>query len=102
MNHRKWKELQSDEIYAIWTEYLRSEGLAGCDPLRLDPFKSRPMRLSPIEIIKLVDELLDRLEAKEIKEDGQREMDSGCNKAQRRLEGNSGCKEKRKDSCCQA
>jgi hypothetical protein len=102
MAHRKWKELQNDEIYAIWTEYLRSEGLAGCDPLRLEPFKSRPMRLSPMEIIKLVDELIDRLEIKEIKEDGEREVDTGCNKAQGRIEGNSRCQERRKDSCCKA
>lgn len=60
--NRKWKELQNDEIFAIWSEYLRSEGLANYDPLRLDQIKSRPMRLTPIEIIKLVDELLNRLE----------------------------------------
>lgn len=69
--HRKWKELQSDEIYAIWKEYLRSEGLAHCDVLNLDPVRSKPMRLTPMEIIKLVEELLDRLEAKEEK-DGKR------------------------------
>lgn len=65
MAHRKWKDMQSDEIFAIWTEFLRSEGLASCDPLMLDPYKRRPMRLTPIEIIKLVDELLNRLELKE-------------------------------------
>ena len=65
--HRKWTELQNDEIFAIWAEYLRSEGLAGYDPLRVDFTKKRPVRLTPIEIIKLVDELLDRLEAKECK-----------------------------------
>lgn len=102
MSHRKWKELQNDEIYAIWNEYLRSEGLASHDPLRFDPIRSKPMRLSPIEIIKLIEELLDRLEAEEIKEDGQREVDQRCNKAQGRLEGNSWGKERRKDSCCQA
>ncbi len=64
MNGRKWDELQNDEIYSIWQNYLRAEGLAYCDPLRCDPIPSRPMRISPIEMIKLVDELLDRLEAK--------------------------------------
>ena len=63
--HRKWKELQNDEIYAIWKEYLRFEGLSGCDPLRFDMIRSKSMRLTPMEIIKLVEELLDRLEAKE-------------------------------------
>jgi hypothetical protein len=33
MAHPKRKELQNDEIYAILTEYLRSEGLVGCDLL---------------------------------------------------------------------
>jgi hypothetical protein len=65
--HRKWNTHQNDEIYAIWKEYLRSEGLGNCDPLRLDCIRSKPIRLTPIEIMKLVDELLDRLEAKEIK-----------------------------------
>jgi hypothetical protein len=102
--HRKWKELQNDEIFAIWKEYLRSEGLAGNDLLHFDPIRSKPMRLSPIEIIKLVEELLDRLEIKETKENledyhDRKEMDSGCNKAQRRLEGNSGCEKRRENSC---
>ncbi len=61
--NRKWKELQNDEIFAIWSEFLRTEGLS-YDPLRLDQIKSRPMRLTPMEIIKLVNELLDRLEGK--------------------------------------
>lgn len=63
--HRKWKELQNDEIFAIWTQYLRSEGLSNYDPLHQDALKDRPMRLTPMEIFKLVDELLNRLEAKE-------------------------------------
>lgn len=66
--HRKWKELKNDEIFAIWKEYLRSEGLAYSDPLGIDPVRSKPMRLTPMEIIKLVEELLDRLEVKDGKE----------------------------------
>ena len=65
METRKWKELQNDEIYAIWYAYLRFERLGNWDPLRLDTLESKPMRLTPLEIIKLVDELLDRLEIKE-------------------------------------
>jgi len=63
--HRKWKDLQNDEIYAIWKEYLRTDGLGYNDPCRLDPIRSKPMRLTPLEIINLVEELLDRLEAKD-------------------------------------
>jgi hypothetical protein len=61
---RKWKDLKNDEIYAIWNQYLRTDGLAHHDPLRI-VVASRPMRLTPIEIIKLVDELLNRLEEKD-------------------------------------
>lgn len=64
MNHRKWKELPNDEIFAIWSEYLRSEGLTQNDPLNLDPIRRRPMRITPMELIKLVEELLSRLEDK--------------------------------------
>lgn len=65
MNVRRWKELENDEIYSIWQNYLRSEGLAYNDTLFLDNIPKRPMRLSPMEIIKLVEELLSRLEVKE-------------------------------------
>jgi len=64
---RKWQDLQNDEIYAIWKEYLRTEGLARYDVLNIDTITSKPMRLTPMEIIRLVEELLDRLEAKEEK-----------------------------------
>lgn len=67
MNHRKWCDLQNDEIYAIWNAYLRSEGLTHYEPLRLDCIVNRPMRITPMEMIKLVDELLNRLEIKESK-----------------------------------
>lgn len=62
---RKWNELKNDEIYAIWKEYLRTDGFSGHRFLNIDAVASKPMRLTPIEIIKLVDELLDRLEVKE-------------------------------------
>jgi hypothetical protein len=61
---REWKNLNNDEIYAIWKEYLRTDRLRNYDVLCLDPIKSKPMRLTPVEIILLVDELMDRLEVK--------------------------------------
>ncbi len=66
--NRNWKDLQNDEIFAVWKEYLRSDGLGSCDPLRFDSIRSKPVRLTPMEIIRLVDELLDRLEAGECKD----------------------------------
>jgi hypothetical protein len=62
---RNWKDLKNDEIWAIWKEYLRTEGLGCYDPLKIDCIRSKPVRLTPMEIIRLVDELIDRLEAKE-------------------------------------
>lgn len=94
--HRKWKALQSDEIYAVWKGYLKSEGLDGHDPLRYDPITSKPIRLTPMEIIKLVEELIDRLEIKE-EEDG-KEMDSGCHKASRCFKEKPRCQKGRKDT----
>lgn len=65
---RNWKNMPYDEMFAIWKEYLRFEGLSSCDPLRLDNIQSKPMRLTPLEIIRLVEELIDRLEVKELME----------------------------------
>ena len=62
---RAWNQLQNYEIFAIWNEYLRYEGLTTCDSLAIDRIQSKPMRLTPIDIIRLVSELLDRLEVKE-------------------------------------
>jgi hypothetical protein len=62
---RDWKKLQNDEIYAIWKEYLRTDGLGGHDPLHMSIIESKAMRLTPMEIIRLVEELVDRLEIKE-------------------------------------
>lgn len=68
MKQRKWKEMQNDEIFAIWKEYLRFEGLAHLyNPLTYEQIQSKAMRLTPMEIIKLVEELIDRLEIKEQK-----------------------------------
>ncbi len=63
---RKWKDMQSDEIYGIWHSYIKTE--FGIDTLsQTRPFK-QSIRLTPMEIIRLVDELLTRLEIKETKE----------------------------------
>jgi hypothetical protein len=64
--NRDWKNMKNDEIFAIWKEYLRTDHLGNYNPLGLDTIKSKPMRLTPMEIIALVEELLDRLEAKEV------------------------------------
>jgi hypothetical protein len=64
-NFRKWSEMENDEIFAIWRQFLKSEGLQNYDPLGLDNIPSRPMRITPMEMIKLVDELCNRLEIKE-------------------------------------
>ena len=98
--HRNWKELESDEIYAIWKEYLRTEGLDGYDPLNRDVVKSKPMRLTPMAIIKLVEELLDRLEAKEAY-DG-KEMDSEDAHEERCSSRGNGCSERKENPCKEA
>lgn len=64
MTHRDWKKMENDEIFAIWNQYLRHEGLVSNDQYISGFVKTKPMRLTPMEIIKLVDELLDRLEVK--------------------------------------
>jgi hypothetical protein len=62
---RVWEKFSNDEIYAIWHSYLKTEFPSHGDPLCCDrPFK-QAIRLTPVEIIKLVDNLLDRLEIKE-------------------------------------
>jgi hypothetical protein len=58
---RSWNKLENDEIAAIWRGYLQTE-FRGYDVLRqsiapgIDNF-----RLTPMEIIRLVDELMRRL-----------------------------------------
>lgn len=64
---RKWEDLENDEIYGIWHSYLKTE-FGGFNPLSISPNFKQAIRLTPMEIIKLVDELLVRLEAKENKE----------------------------------
>ena len=61
---RNWKDMKGDEIYSIWSNYVRSEFMT--DPIRMNYYeKDKPIRLTPMEIHRLVEDLLDRLEIKE-------------------------------------
>lgn len=63
---RKWPDLKNDEIYAIWDAYKRTEDYV-CygDPMRLQPPTLKPMRITPMEMVRLVDELIVRLDKKD-------------------------------------
>lgn len=61
---REWNKLENDEIYGIWHSYLKTEFLGYGDPLNMQREFKQSVRLTPMEIIKLVDVLLVRLEAK--------------------------------------
>ena len=65
---REWSKFENDEIMTMWKGYIAME--FGCnDPLRMRSYNEKPIRLTPIEIVKLVDELMRRLDIKE----------NGCN-----------------------
>ncbi len=61
-------------------------------------WKQNHMTLPPQDINIIIGQLVSRLRKYEAK-DG-KEVDSGCNKAQGCIEGNSRCQKGRKDSCC--
>lgn len=61
---RDWKKFENDEIMTMWKGYLSQE-FGNRDPLCLRYSHPKPIRLTPIEIIKLVDELMYRLDFKE-------------------------------------
>jgi len=61
---REWTKFENDEIMTIWKGYLAQEFGNG-DVLRMRCVHEKPIRLTPIEIIKLVDELMRRLDVKE-------------------------------------
>ncbi len=66
---REWKKFENDELGAIWRGYLQTE-FQTYDVLRQSIAPSeKNMRLTPMEIIRLVDELMDRLEIKYKKEE---------------------------------
>jgi hypothetical protein len=61
---REWDKFTNDEITTIWKGYLQTE-FGGYDVLRQSIAPGiKQMRLTPMEIIRLVDELMNRLEIK--------------------------------------
>jgi hypothetical protein len=63
---RDWTKFDNDEIMTIWTGFLAQEFGNG-DVLNMRIVHQKPIRLTPMEIIKLVDELMKRLDIKENK-----------------------------------
>lgn len=61
---RDWTKFENDEIMTIWKGYIAQE-FGGQDPLRMRLHHDKPIRLTPIEIIQLVDDLIRRLDIKE-------------------------------------
>jgi len=61
---REWDKFENDEIMTIWKGYIAQE-FGNPDVLRMKYHTEKPIRLTPIEIIKLVDELMTRLDIKE-------------------------------------
>jgi hypothetical protein len=62
---RDWEKFSNDELNTIWIGYLQTE-FGGHDLLRMSISPShKNMRLTPMEIIRLVEELFKRLEIKE-------------------------------------
>lgn len=63
---RDWKKFENDEIMTIWKGYCAMEfGTYHHDPLRMRIYGEKPIRLTPMEIVSLVDELMRRLDVKE-------------------------------------
>lgn len=65
---RDWKKFDNDELMTVWKGYIAQE-FGSNDPLSLRIYHDKPIRLTPLEIIKLVDELMDRLDVKEKEKD---------------------------------
>ena len=61
---RDWKKFENDEIMTIWKGYLSQE-FGNHNPLGQLIRHPKPIRLTPLEIINLVDELMYRLDFKE-------------------------------------
>lgn len=61
---REWEKFTNDELSCIWKGFLQTE-FKNYDILRLNIAPSiTEMRLTPMEIIRLVDELMKRLDIK--------------------------------------
>jgi len=60
---RQWEKFSDDEIAGIWGSYMRTE--FGClNPLRQSQEHTREVRLTPLEIIRLVEHLMNRISIK--------------------------------------
>ena len=66
---REWNKFADDELLAIWRGYQQTE-FRTFDVLKINLAEGvKEMRLTPMEIIRLVDELFIRLEKKKDEED---------------------------------
>ena len=62
---RYWNKMSVEEMYALWNCYLMTDWNVD-DPLGFKNYKMKiPVRLTPTEIHKLVEDLFDRLIEKE-------------------------------------
>lgn len=68
---RNWKDFKNDELFGIWTSYIKTE-FNSYDSLRGTSDYQKEVRLTPLEIIKLVEELMDRLDIKEKNEENKK------------------------------
>ncbi len=64
MRSRNWEKFENDEIMTIWKGYIAQE-FGSQDPVRMRLHHDKPIRLTPMEIISLVEELMKRLDIKE-------------------------------------
>ncbi len=62
---RDWKKFSNDEIFAVWKGYLQTEFPSYCDPLKLCGVIPKSIRITAMEMIRLVEEMMDRLEIKD-------------------------------------
>ncbi len=61
---REWEKFENDELFALWRCYKACE-FPEQSYIASSHFVGKKLRLSPMEIIKLVDELIKRLEVKD-------------------------------------
>lgn len=61
---RDWKKFENDEIMTVWKGYIVQE-FGSQDVLRMKLHNEKPIRITPMEIIRLVEELMNRLDIKE-------------------------------------
>jgi hypothetical protein len=61
---RDWTKFENDELMTIWKGYIAQE-FGNQDPIRIRLHHDKPIRLTPMEIIQLVEELMKRLDIKE-------------------------------------